>query len=342
MILKAIVEQYITKAMPVPSQSLTHEYGLGVSSATIRNEMAHLEEEGYTIRPHTSAGSVPTDKGYRYYVETLKDIELPVDERRLISHLFHQVEEKLEEWLSLTATLIARMAQNVAVVTIPKAADCQFKHLELVSLRDSLALVVLVLRGAVLKQQLITFDQVISQVELTTITNKLNEVYTGLTSTQISAKGEDFSPLEQQLTECIVKIMQAEDKRKYEEPYCAGWQFMLNQPEFTHNERLQALMELAAQGNLLKVIAPPRLTNRGAQVIIGRENKEEAIHDYSVVIGQYGLPGDAVGTIGVIGPTRMPYVRVIPSISYLSTVLSELMAELYGENLPLLKETRSE
>ena len=333
-ILKSIVGQYITRATPVPSQSIINGYELGVSAATIRNEMAYLEREGYINRPHPSAGSIPSDKGYRYYVESLTDIKLPLAEQCLIGHLFHQVERELGEWLSLAATLIAQLAQNMAVVTMPKPVGCQFKHLELVALQDSLALVVLVLRGARIKQQLVTFDQIISQPELTAITNKLNAAYSGLTSTQIIAKNIDLSPTEQQITDCLVKIMQAEDEQEYEEPYLNGWHFMLNQPEFIRSRRMLALMELVEHRNLLSTIVPHQLPSQVVQVIIGKENKAEAIHDFSVVISQYGLPQEAIGTIGVIGPTRMPYARAISTISYLSSVLSRLVAELYARETP--------
>jgi len=333
-ILKSIVGQYITRATPVPSQSIINDYELGVSAATIRNEMAYLEREGYINRPHPSAGSIPSDKGYRYYVESLTDIKLPLAEQCLIGHLFHQVEGELGEWLSLAATLIAQLAQNMAVVTMPKPVGCQFKHLELVAIQDLLALVVLVLRGARIKQQLVTFDQIISQPELTAITNKLNAAYSGLTSTQILAKNIDLSPTEQQLTDCLIKIMQAEDEQEYEEPYFNGWHFMLNQPEFIRSQRMLALMELVEHRNLLSTIVPHQLPSQGVLVIIGKENKAEAIHDFSVVISQYGLPQEAIGTIGVIGPTRMPYARAISTISYLSSVLSKLVAELYARETP--------
>ena len=333
-ILKSIVGQYITKATPVPSQSIINDYELGVSAATIRNEMAYLEQEGYINRPHPSAGSIPSDKGYRYYVESLTNIELPLAEQRLIGHLFHQIERELGEWLSLAATLIAQLAQNMAVVTMPKPVGCQFKHLELVALQDSLALAVLILRGARIKQQLVTFDQVISQPELTVITYKLNAAYSGLTSTQILAKNIDLSPTEQQLTDCLIKIMQAEDEQEYEEPYLNGWHLMLNQPEFVRSRRMLALMELVEHRNLLSTIIPHELPSQGVQVIIGKENKAEVIHDFSVVTSQYGLPEEAIGTISVIGPTRMPYARAISAISYLSSVLSRLVAELYARETP--------
>ncbi len=333
-ILKSIVDQYIARAIPVPSQRIINDQALGISAATIRNEMAHLEQEGYITRPHPSAGSIPSDKGYRYYVESLNEVELPLTEQRMISHLFHQVEKEMEEWLILAATLIARWAQNVAVVTMPKPVGCQFKHLELVALQDLLALVVLVLRGAKVKQQLITFDQVISQPQLVAIANKLNDAYSGLTSSQVLAKNIGLSPIEQAVTDCLLKIMQAEDAQGYEETYLSGWHFILDQPEFAHANRILALMKLVEHRNLLKTIVPDELPSHGVQVIIGKENKAEVIHDYSVVISRYGLSKEAIGTISVVGPTRMPYARVISTVGYLASVMSELVAELYGRGEP--------
>jgi len=334
-ILKSIVGQYITKAIPVASHSITSDPELGVSSATIRSEMAHLEQEGYITRPHVSAGSIPLDKGYRCYVEYLGDVKLPLAGQRVVSLLFHQVEGELDEWLNLAATLTAQKVQNMALVTMPRTTACQFKHLELVSLQDSLALVVLVLRGAKVRQQLITFDQVAPQSELTVIASKLSDIYSGLTSSQILAKGTGLSSAEQQITDCLVKIMEAEDNQEYEEPYLDGLHFTLNQPELTHNHWLaQTLMELIEQRTLLRSILPSLLTSKGVQVIIGKENKTETIHDYSVVISHYGLPEEAVGTISVIGPTRMPYARTIATVGYLSLVLSVLVAKVYGQEIP--------
>jgi heat-inducible transcriptional repressor len=330
-ILKSIVGQYITRAVPVPSQSIINDYELAVSPATIRNEMAHLEQEGYIIRPHPSAGSIPSDKGYRFYVETLSDIELPLAEQFLISHLFHQVEREMEEWLSLAATLTAQLVQNVAIVAMPKTARCQFKHLELVALRESLALVVLVLQGARLKQQLITFEKAVTQSELTKIANKLNKAYTGLNRAKISAKKLKLSPAEKQVTECLLNIMQAEDEHKFEPSRLDGLHFTLNQPEFRQSQRGLALMELVEGHTLLQSVAPHGLGG-GVQVIIGKENKAEAIQDCSVVISRYGLPEEAVGIMGVVGPTRMPYARTISTVGYLSSVLNRLVAELYGRN----------
>jgi heat-inducible transcriptional repressor len=329
-ILKSIVGQYIVKATPVPSQSIINDFELAVSSATIRNEMMRLEQEGYITRPHPSSGSVPLDKGYRYYVETLSDIELPLAERLLVSHLFHQVERDLEDWLSLAATLTAQLVQNVAVVTLPKPDRCRFRHLELVAIRESLALVVLVLHGALLRQQLITFDQPISQDELAAIANKLNAAYADKTRTGIAAKKLKLAPAEKQVADCLLKIMQDEDEQEYEHFNLDGLHFTLSQPEFRYGEGGQILTALVDSRNLMRTITPEELASSEVQVIIGRENRAETIQGCSVVINKYGLPEEAAGIISVVGPTRMPYARTISAVHYMSALLSRLIAELYG------------
>jgi len=331
-ILNSIVKQYIVRAVPVPSQTIARVSSIRVSSATVRNEMAHLEQEGYIIRPHTSAGSIPSDKGYRYYVESLEDLYLPPAEQRMISHLFHQVESEVAEWLSLAATLLAQMVQNVAIVTVPKPSASKFKHLELVALQDSVALIVLVLHGAKLKQRLINFDRVVPQNELTRIANRLNDEYADLTSQQITARELVLTPAEQEVTHYLREMMQSEDEEEYEEPYLDGWHFMLSQPEFVQGRHILSLMELAEQRSLLKNIVPERLEGKRVQVIIGKENKDKAFHNYSIVISRYGIPEEAVGTVGVVGPTRMPYAHTISTVGYLSLVLSQLMAGLYGRD----------
>jgi heat-inducible transcriptional repressor len=335
-ILNYIVAQYIANAAPVPSQVVADKADLGVSPATIRNEMASLEKEGYLIRPHTSAGCIPSDKGYRYYVESIEKISLPREEQYLISHTFHQVEKEVEAWVSLTATLLAKLTQNVAVVSLPKSTDCKLKHLEFIAVQDANALAVVVLDGAVVKQKLITFDEPITQVSLSVISNKLNSAFDGLSSRQIAESKIELTPLEKKATDYLVEIMHAEDSKEYQEPYLEGWHFMLDQPEFAHSDQMRTLMELFERRGLLKVIAPSKIIQPGVQVIIGQENQYPAIRNCSVVLCRYGLPEEASGTIAVVGPTRMPYSHTIPTVYYLSSVLSQLMGGLYG------KEIRSE
>jgi len=332
-ILRSIVHQYIEDAVPVPSQSVANKSELGVSTATIRNEMMRLEQDGYIIRPHPSAGSIPSDKGYRHYVESLGDLRLSATEQRLASHMFHQVEIEIDRWLNLASTLIAGLVENVAIVTKPKTPACKLKHVELVALQDSLALLIVVLYGAKVRQQLIKFETSLAQTELMAVSSKLNDTFASLNSSYISAKDAELPPAERQVMDCVINMMQAEDEEDYEEPYLDGLHFMMNQPEFSHNRETATLMEMVEHRNLLKSILPKK-SGGGVEVIIGRENKDEAFRNYSVVISHYGIPGEAVGVVCVVGPTRMQYTHTIPSVNYLSSLLSQLVAGLYGKENP--------
>jgi heat-inducible transcriptional repressor len=244
------------------------------------------------------------------------------------------VEQEINGWLNLAATLTAQMVHNVAVVTVPSTESCMFKHLELVSLQDNMALVVLVLEGAKVRQKLINFDQPVTQAELTVLSAKLNERYGGLTGKQIKALKEKLMDTEKLINDYILKLMETEDNQEYEEPYLDGLHFTLNQPELARNHLLsQALTELIEQRNLVKNILPSGLRSRGVEVIIGSENDADSVKDYSVVISHYGLPEEAEGTVVVVGPTRMPYGRTIATVGYISDVLSRLVARLYGRRV---------
>jgi heat-inducible transcriptional repressor len=332
-ILDNIILQYVTRAKPVPSQSIISDFSLGVSSATIRAEMAHLEEAGYILRPHTSAGSIPTDKGYRYYVETIGNIQLPQAEQEQLRHLFNRMEGEFDHWLDLAASILAGMVHNTAVVSAPRSTFCTFKHLELVSLQDLMVLLILVLNGARVRQLLITLDHPIDQAALTTLSNKLSSLYSGLNAQEISGVNKELGLAEQKMTEHILKIMEDEDEHDTPEPYLDGLHFLFSQPEFVNNRGLAlSLMELIEEGHLLRSIVPPEFTGRRVEVIIGKENRSKPIHEYSIILSRYGTPHRASGTIGVIGPTRMPYARAIATVSFLTSVLSRLVDDLYEGN----------
>jgi heat-inducible transcriptional repressor len=329
--LKLIIDKYVAKAQPVPSQSLIGDYELEVSSATIRNEVARLEQEGYVIRPHLSAGSVPSDKGYRYYVGGLKEIELPLSEQRLISHLFHQVEDDLEAWLRLSATLLARLLGNMAVVSLPRPPNCRLMLVEMVALRENLALLVLILYGGRIREQLVNFGRPVSQEKLSALAGRLSRHYGGLTGQQILDKEVELSPEEKPVAVAIARTMQTEDAQAYQEPFLDGLHLMLGQPEFALSQRVRGLLELIEHRSLLKAIVPPKAAVRKTHVIIGQENRALTFQEYSVVIGFYGLRDSAVGNLAVVGPTRMAYAHAIAAVGYLTSVLSELVTELYGK-----------
>jgi len=329
-ILGLIVGEYILTASPVASETIARKYGLGVSPATIRNEMAVLEEEGYITRRHISGGGVPSDKGYRYYVESLmNEEEVPLAERRMVSHLFLRVERELDEWNRLAAALLARMLSSVAIATFPKSAQTRFQHLELVAVRELLALLVLILRGTRLKQQLVAFDQVMSQEELNAVAGRLNTLFDGRGRSEILAIDHQYTSVEEQVRRAVVQQMEREDAQRYGEPCIAGVRYIIGQPEFSSNDRMLGLMDLLQPGRFTAVL-PEAVTEQGVQVIIGAENREDVMRDCSVVLARYGIPGEASGALGILGPTRMPYERAVSRVRYVGSLMSELVAQLYG------------
>jgi len=329
-ILKIIVGEYISTGLPVSSHTVARR-GVGVSPATIRNEMVELEEEGYLCQPHTSAGRIPSDEGYRHYIESIMgDVQLSLTEQRLIRHQFHQVESEVEEWIRLAAAILSRTVRNVAIVTLPKPCKSRLKHLDLVSLQKFLVLLVLVLREAKLKQQVLALEEAVSQEELSVSARRLSSACAGLTCSEISNKDLGLSPLEGQVVGAVVQMMQAEEGEAYEEPCVDGLHHMLSHPEFASRSTLAAIVELLEQKSLLKSLLPQVLTGEGVRVVIGRENKQDVMRDCSMVITRYGIPGEIGGAVGVMGPTRMPYNRAIPTVCFLSSVMSEMVGELYG------------
>jgi heat-inducible transcriptional repressor len=329
-ILSSIIRQYIERALPVSSGAVIAECGLDVCSATVRNEMTRLEEEGYILKPHHSAGSIPSDKGYRYYVESIKHAQLPVTDQLLINHLFHQVEKEMENWLSLAAGLVSQRVHNVTVVTQPKQTCGKYHHLELVTLQENLALAVLIMRGARVRQQLISFDAPVGQFELAAMAGRLNEQFDGQSRRQIENSALVLTETEKKVQAAVIKMMQAEDEQRNDEPYLDGLNYLLEQPEFARSKRAHSLMDLVEKRRLGPMLGEEEFQNQEIKVYIGQENREESIRDYSVVLGSYGLPNEARGTLGVIGPTRMNYEKTIAAVRYLSLVMSALVAELYG------------
>jgi heat-inducible transcriptional repressor len=329
-ILKIAVGEHIATGLPVSSDAIARK-GVKASPATIRNDMAALEEEGYLTQPHTSAGRIPTDQGYRLYIEsTMGSFRLSVAEQRLIRHQFHQVEAAIEEWTRLAAAIIARMVRNAAIVTQPKPLEVRLRHLDLISLHEFLALMIIVLKEAKLKQQVLMLDEAATQEDLNAIARRLTSAFTGLTGSEIVAASPSLSRLEERVADAAVQVMQAEQDEPYEEPWVDGVRHMLSYPEFSSGGKVEALVELLEQRSRLKSLLPQVLTGEGVQVVIGKENVQDYMQGCSVIISRYGIPGQVGGALGVMGPTRMQYSRAIPTVSFLSLLMSEMVGELYG------------
>jgi heat-inducible transcriptional repressor len=336
-ILELVIGEYVDGAEPVASQLITRRHDLGVSSATIRHEMAELEREGYLDHPHTSSGRVPTDKGYRFFVQRLmREEQLPWEAQQTIRHQFHQVEGGQEAWAHLAASVLARAAENAAVVTAPRTAACRLKHLELVSLHDRTVLLVLVLDQGVLRQQILGFEEAYSQEELAATAQQLNQAFAGKTRAELpdAAAGVDLSAVSAEVMAHVSEVMDAVDAGGFDEAYLDGVRELLSQPEFSRGEQMLGLLELLDERNLTRAIPLRALAQDGVTVIIGADNPRldlanEAMRACSVVVGAYGAPGVASGALAVLGPMRMRYSRTISTVRYLSAVMSDLLSESY-------------
>jgi heat-inducible transcriptional repressor len=340
LILGLVIREYIAAAQPVGSKTI-QGYGLGVSSATIRNEMVVLEEYGYLAQPHTSAGRVPTERGYRYFVERLmRESHLPLDEQRTIRHQFHQVGVDLEQWMRLAASVLARTAQSAAVVTSLKTEQCRLRHLELISIRDTLVMLLVVLEGGIVQQQVLSLDEAMSQDTLAQIANRLNDLCVGGSVQRVMSCFRQVGAFEQQVLNVVVQVMKRVDDEAGLHLYRDGLLNILHQPEFSVAESARNVVHLFEDRRLLEDLLTEMLEVGGVQVIIGGEGRWTELRECSLVVSPYGVSGEATGALGVMGPMRMPYSRAISTVRYVAGLLSDLFRDLYGgqQELSTLEE----
>lgn len=335
-ILKIVVQEYISTAYPIGSSSIRQLGRLGVSSATIRNELSQLEEWGYLAQPHTSAGRVPTVRGYRYFVEQLMEaVDLSAPEQRMIRHQFHQLRMDLDQWMRLTAAVLAHTAQAAALVTPPRTARTQFKHLELISINDALCLLILVLQGGNIHQEMLITRTPISQEVLSQTSNKMNGLLNDLTLTEIKTNTQpelaELSTFEAEVLQRVVDLMQQVERPSTPEIYSDGLINVLRQPEFEDAAKFSQVLEVLEHHSLLESILRRSLDAGGIQIIIGGEGDYEDIDDVSLVLSRYGIEGRASGVLGVLGPTRMSYGRAISAVRYVARLMDSLIADVYGE-----------
>ncbi|MCZ7571941.1 MAG: heat-inducible transcriptional repressor HrcA [Ardenticatenaceae bacterium] len=332
-ILGILVREYIATAQPVGSKTMVEKYGLSVSSATIRSEMAALEEMDYLTHPHTSAGRVPTEHGYRYFVERLMEqSDLPEAEQRLIRHQFHQARMDLEQWMKLAAAVLAHTTHTASLVTVPRAQLSRLKHLELIDISEALVLVIVVLSEGLVRQQMVRQSQPpLSSEQLTVVSNKLNAQLAGLNRIEIGNRSIELTLFEARVRETLVEVLERVDTRSVTELYRDGLIHILRQPEFAAADSVRQILEIIEERSLLENIAAEVMRGGGLQVIIGGEGRWREISEVSMVMAPYGVEGRTAGMMGVVGPMRMPYGRAISTVRFVASLMSRLLAGVYGE-----------
>jgi heat-inducible transcriptional repressor len=353
-ILGLIVREYVKAPTPVGSSALVKRYELNVSSATVRNDMAVLEEYGLIAAPHTSAGRMPTEEGYRYFVQRLlRETELSPAERRMIRHQFHQQHLELEQWLRLAASVLAHTVHSASLVTSPVVTQAQFKHLELINTHGRLVLMVLVLDGGDVRQQMLTLAEPVLQEELSRAATRINALCTSLQAAAIRAKAAYQPTLDQEIMELVADLLDRADKH-HRTVYYDGLvnildpNRLLDQMDLTgpdeREEMSRALAEVDSTGarQALRLLEEQSLLDSilseallpdldGVQVMIAGDGRWEELSHTSMVLSHYGAGGYATGALGILGPTRLHYGRAISAVRYVAGLMSDMLIDIYGE-----------
>jgi heat-inducible transcriptional repressor len=336
-ILRFLIQEYTATVRAVGSKTIVERGGFEVSSATVRNDMALLERLGFVHQAHTSGGRAPTDAGYRYYVERLMEPPgLSTTEQMLIRHQFHQVEVHLDEWVKLAASVLARVAGNVSVVTTPRARLPRVKNLELIPVQERTALLVLVTREGAVRQTMLSLPDAHDQAVLRTVADRVGALLAGKGRAAVETVAADLTGIDRLVADESARMLRGLEEAMSAEVVHDGLGNVLQQPEFSEHDRAGRLVELLRGSALISALLPQLLAtsddggsvNR-VHVLIGSENRWDVLRDYGVVMSTYGIPSEVTGLVGVLGPTRMQYERTISSVRYIAQVLSDLLADLY-------------
>lgn len=330
-VLRAIIEDYVTTKEPVGSKSLVHRHALGVSSATIRNDMAVLEEEGYIRQPHTSAGRVPTNRGYRLFVDRLSKIKpLTAAERRAV-HRFLDDAVDLNDVVHRTVRLLAQLTRQVAVVQYPSLSRSSVRHLELVPLVANRLMLVMITDTGRVEQRVVDLPEDLPEEDVLTLRTQINDKLVGIrlteTPTQVRTLVEEASPqLRPAMTALSTVLLETLVERGEERIAVAGTASLtLHAVDFAGSLRpiLEALEEEVVLLKLLGEIDSGSTLN----ICIGEENKIAGLDGTSVVSTGYGPAGSVVGGLGVVGPTRMDYPGTIAAVRTVARYVSQILAQ---------------
>ena len=330
-ILTIIVNEYIRGGVAISSENVAGKLSMAVSPATVRGEIAELEQAGYIIRPHTSAGGLPSNRAYRLYVEALDESLEPAQELQdTIRGRLRQAHTDVDSWTRLAVQLLAQLVRNIAVATPPRAVESRWKHLQLVYLQDFLAMLVIVMEETRLKQQLMLLENPVTQDELTQVSNKLNAHFSGLTRREMVKRTVSLTSFEETVIQSALDIFRAEEESRLADPYVDGHRHMFQDPSQAEDSHPRKLAELLEDRSQLRSVLSEMPERGVVRVAIGEENKADLLQQSSVVFAQYGIPNEASGVVGIVGPTRMEYANAISHVRYLSELMSELVLEVYG------------
>ena len=332
-ILATVVYEYIATGEPVGSQALTQKYNLGVSSATVRNEMADLEAGGYLEQPHTSAGRVPSDAGYRTYVDALMSPEeLGAEERRRIRDEMRDARAQLDEIVEQSSRLLGRLAGNLAFVTKPQSETQSFRYVQLIWIGERSGIAIIVTSFGVASQSLFELRNDVTPDDLTRLSNALNANFAGRLLRDCDERSLAMVTKQCGFGDDMVGAVRTAfaGARTQEQPGVAasGAQHLLDQPEFRDVRKLRSILRILEEQRTLYDLVADAFDNPAASVKIGHELGSEELADLSLVTVPYRFGERAVGMLSILGPRRMPYARLLALASGTDETLSERLHDV--------------
>ncbi|MBM4332415.1 MAG: heat-inducible transcription repressor HrcA [Deltaproteobacteria bacterium] len=335
-VLQAIIMDYIQSAEPVGSRTVSKKYKIDLSPATIRNVMADLEEMGFLRQPHTSAGRVPTDRAFRFYVDSILEVRIlnKIDQDRIKSGLEHEKTD-INEMMKRASSLLSLLSKQTGVVLAPRFGSNVFKHIEFIKLRENKILVIIVSKLGEVQNKLIECDEHMSQDELDKYSRYLNEIMGGLSLVEAKRKIMEEMKKEKVLFDKLMyRALQLSQKALEDEGegdlYIEGKTNIIRSPEFADVEKMRILLLAFEEKTKLVKLLDKALSVQGIQIFIGVENEFNEMKDCTVVAAPYSRQNFTLGTLGVIGPTRMDYSSIIPIVDYTAKILGKILKNMNG------------
>jgi heat-inducible transcriptional repressor len=334
LVLRAIVSHYVSTGEPVGSKTLVDRYKLRVSPATVRNDMGHLEDAGYIYQPHTSAGRIPTDTGYRFFVDAWgSDVRLPAEQAQQIRSFFGQPRLELEDSLRQTAALLSQLTDHAAVVFAPVLERSVVRQAELVRLSSNRAMVVIVTDTGIVNNHVLQVPEGLTEEQLDEASRKLNEIVVDgpLDSTggTITENIDQFpSELRSAVTAMVDAVREDVTQHETDRVFLEGASNILDEHKFADLETVRQVIGALENRRLLLEVMADALSGVDVSVRIGSENQIEGMQASTVIAAPYGPAGTVLGSLGVVGPTRMDYRKTIAAVHEVSSNLGAMLSEL--------------
>ncbi len=337
MILQAIIEDYIATAEPVGSRNIAKNHDLGLSAATIRNEMADLEDMGYLEKPHTSAGRIPSEMGYRFYVDSLMQrYSLTAQDIAGLQNTLDRKYDQLEAVISEISDIISKVTHYPTVVAFPKENKSRLRSVKIVLVEERLALVVVVTDAGVVKNKQVRFSSAVDYSAIDAVSSFISKNLTGLSAADFTparmllmydAMG-DYGELLKVVVSFVMECLSEDSARVY----IGGASNILNNPEFSDIDRAREFLSfMDSRENVSKMLSLMGNETEDISIKIGSESGVDGMRDTSIVVANYNVGDKLHGKIGIIGPTRMDYARVVSSLEMINDRLSEILNRMLGQ-----------